>query len=147
VELAVSAPVDCVPFTALAPDQAPEAMQAVASAEDQVRVALAPLSMALGPTLSRTVGVGDLTETVVDCCVELPEGPLQVKLYVVVAFTVPLLCVPLDALAPDQPPEAVHSVALVADHVIVVLSPTGTVLGFALMLTTGTASARDTVAD
>jgi hypothetical protein len=52
VEVAVSAPVDCMPFTALAPDHAPEAAQAVAFAEDQLRVALAPLSMALGPTLS-----------------------------------------------------------------------------------------------
>jgi len=146
VEVAVSAPVDCVPFMALAPDQAPEAVQAVAFAEDQVSVAAAPLSIALGPTLSCTVGVGDLTETVVDW-VAAPEGPLQVKLYVVAAFTVPLPCVPLDALAPDQPPEAVHSVALVADHVSVVLPPTGTVLGFALMLTTGTPSATDTVAD
>ena len=62
----------------MAPDQAPEAVQAVAFAEDQLRVALPPLAIALGPTLKLTVGVGDLTETVVDC-VALPPGPLQLK--------------------------------------------------------------------
>ncbi len=74
----MSAPVDCEPLTALLPDQAPEAVQAVALAEDQLRVALPPLAIALGPTLKLTVGVGALTETVVDC-VALPPGPLQVK--------------------------------------------------------------------
>ncbi len=78
MEVAVSAPVDCEPLTALLPDQAPEAVQAVALAEDQLRVALPPLAIALGPTLKLTVGVGALTETVVDC-VALPPGPLQVK--------------------------------------------------------------------
>jgi len=62
----------------LVPDQAPEALQAVAWVEDQVSVALAPLVMALGPTLNVTVGSGALTETVVDCAA-LPPGPLQVS--------------------------------------------------------------------
>jgi len=64
--LALSSPVDCVPLGALAPDQAPEALQAVALTDDQERVALAPLLMALGPTLKLTVGSGALTDTVVD---------------------------------------------------------------------------------
>jgi hypothetical protein len=64
--LAVSAPVDCEPLTGRAPDQAPEAEQEVALVDDQVKVALPPLVIALGPTLRLTVGVGDLTETVVD---------------------------------------------------------------------------------
>jgi len=59
--------VDCEPLTGRAPpDQAPEAEQEVALADDQVKVALPPLVIALGPTLRLTVGVGDLTETVVD---------------------------------------------------------------------------------
>ena len=78
VALAVSAPVDWVPLRALAPDQAPEALQAVAYVDDHVRVALAPLVMALGPTLKLTVGSGALTETVVDCAA-LPPGPVQVS--------------------------------------------------------------------
>jgi hypothetical protein len=132
VEEAVRSPVDCEPFTALVPDQAPEAVQAVAFAEDQLSVALPPLAIALGPTLRLTVGIGDLTETVVDC-VALPPGPLQVKVYVVLASTAPVDIVPLTALLPDQPPEAVHAVELVDDQVMVVLLPWETVLGFALI--------------
>jgi hypothetical protein len=62
----------------LLPDQLPEAVQAVAWLEDHVSVALAPLVMALGPTLRLTVGSGALTETVVDCTA-LPAGPRQVN--------------------------------------------------------------------
>ncbi len=36
---------------------------------------------------------------------------------------------------PDHPPEAVHEVALAADHVRLELPPLVTVLGLALMLT------------
>jgi len=76
--LAVSAPVDCEPLRALLPDQAPEAVHAVACVDDHVSVALPPLLMALGPTLRLTVGSGALTETVVDCAA-LPAGPRQVN--------------------------------------------------------------------
>ena len=72
----MSAPVDCEPCMALVPDQAPEAVQAVALAAVQFNVALLPVVMALGPTLRLTVGVGDLRETVTDC-VALPPGPAQ----------------------------------------------------------------------
>jgi hypothetical protein len=132
VEEAVRVPVDCEPFTALVPDQAPEAVQAVAFAEDQLSIALAPLAIALGPTLKLTVGVGDLTETVVDC-VALPPGPLQVKVYVVLASTAPVDSVPRVALLPDQPPEAVHAVELVDDQAMAVLPPWEIVLGFVLI--------------
>jgi hypothetical protein len=53
-------------LTAFAPDQAPEAVQAVAFVADQFKVALAPLVIALGPTLKVTVGVGALIDTVAD---------------------------------------------------------------------------------
>ena len=69
---------DCDPLTGLAPDQAPEAVQAVAFVADQFRVALPPLVIALGPTLKVTVGVGDLMETVADCAA-VPPVPVQVK--------------------------------------------------------------------
>jgi hypothetical protein len=65
-EVLVSAPVDCVPVTALAPDQTPEATQEVAFVADQLSVALLPLFTALGPTLSVTVGADAVTETVAD---------------------------------------------------------------------------------
>ena len=76
--MAVSAPVDCEPVTAFAPDQAPEAVQLAAFVADQFRVALLPLVMALGPTLKVTVGVGDLIETVADCAA-VPPGPVQLS--------------------------------------------------------------------
>jgi hypothetical protein len=78
VVFAVRAPVDCEPLVALLPDHPPEAVQEVALVEDQVRVALAPLVMALGPTLKVTVGRGALTDTVVDC-VAVPPGPLHAR--------------------------------------------------------------------
>jgi hypothetical protein len=78
VELALKLPVDCVPRTALAPDQPPPALQAVAFMEDQVNVELPPLAIALGPTLKLTVGAGAVTETVADC-IELPPAPTQVN--------------------------------------------------------------------
>jgi len=74
----VSAPVDCVPVTPFAPDQAPEAAHEVAFVADHVRVALPPLLIALGPTLSVTVGAAALTETVADCAA-LPPLPEHVS--------------------------------------------------------------------
>ena len=63
---------------ALAPDQEPEALQEVAFAEVQFKVALPPLVTALGPALRLTVGAGDLTDTVADCAA-LPPVPLHVN--------------------------------------------------------------------
>ena len=74
--MAVSAPVDCVPLTALAPDQPPEAVQEVALVADQFSVALAPLVIALGPTLKVTVGATALMDTVADWAA-VPPGPVH----------------------------------------------------------------------
>ena len=60
------------------PLQAPEAVQAVALAEVQFRLALAPLLMALGPALNVTVGAAVFTETVADW-LALPPAPVQVR--------------------------------------------------------------------
>ena len=132
--LAVRAPVVCEPVTALAPTQAPEAVQAVAFAEDQVNVAAAPLLMVLGEAEKLNVGAGLLTDTVADC-VALPPAPLQAKVKVELLVSAPEDCVPLTALAPAQAPEAVQEVALVADHVRLELAPLATVLGLALIFT------------
>jgi len=67
VEFELSAPVDCEPLVALLPDQAPEAVQAVAFVEDQVRVEDCPLSIVLGLALSVTCGArAAVTVTVAD---------------------------------------------------------------------------------
>lgn len=67
VALAVIAPLDCEPLTALLPDHAPEALHEVALAETQVKVELPPFATVLGLALMLTVAVGfGLTVTVVD---------------------------------------------------------------------------------
>ena len=144
--MAVNAPVDCEPLGALAPDQAPEALQAVALAEDQLNVALAPLATALGPTLKVTVGVGDLTDTVADC-EALPPGPLQIKVYVALASMAPVDCEPIVGLLPAQAPEAVQEVALADFQVKAAVPPLLTVLGVALRATVGVVEATVTVVD
>jgi hypothetical protein len=56
-------------------------------------------------------------------------------------------CEPETALVPDQPPEAVQEVALVADQVSVELLPLATVLGLAARVTVGAGCVTETVAD
>jgi hypothetical protein len=53
----VSGPVDCVPLAASAPLHAPEAAQAEALVELQVRFALSPLAIVVGKALMEAVGV------------------------------------------------------------------------------------------
>ena len=77
-EVALSAPVDWLPEIAFAPDQAPDAAHEVAFVADHVSVALPPLLIALGPTLSVTAGADALTETVADCTA-LPPLPVHVR--------------------------------------------------------------------
>jgi hypothetical protein len=54
-----------------------------------------------------------------------------------VAVIAPVACEPLVAIDPLQAPEAVQAVALVEDHVNVVLLPLGTLLGLELIVTVG----------
>lgn len=77
--LAVSAPVDCEPpVAAIAPDQAPDAMQDVALVADQVTIELLPLATVLGLADKLTVGAGVVTETVADWAA-LPPLPVQLS--------------------------------------------------------------------
>ncbi len=79
VVFAESAPVDCEPLTALLPDQPPEAVQAVAFLDDQVKVAALPLATVLGLALMLAVTVAfGLTDTAADWAA-LPPGPVQVS--------------------------------------------------------------------
>jgi hypothetical protein len=78
VVLAVSAPLDWEPLTALLPDHPPDAVQAVALVDVHERVDAAPLFTVLGVADRLTVGAGVLTETVVDCAA-LPPAPAQVS--------------------------------------------------------------------
>jgi hypothetical protein len=56
-------------------------------------------------------------------------------------------CEPLADLVPDQAPEAVHEVALVAVQVKVELLPLATVLGLAAKVIVGAGAVTETVAD
>ena len=77
----MSAPVDCDPLIALAPDQEPAAVQAVALVEDHVSVELLPEATELGLVLIFTVGTAavlPVTVTVADLVAD-PLGPVQVR--------------------------------------------------------------------
>ena len=63
------------------------------------------------------------------------------------AVSAPVDCDPVTGLLPDQDPEAVQAVALVADQVSVALLPLATVLGLAERLMLGTGCVTETVAD
>jgi hypothetical protein len=115
----VSAPVDCVPLTGLAPLHPPLAEQDEALDADQVNVATPPAVIELGPTLKLTVGAVADTVIVVDW-VALPPGPVQVKVNVWLVDRLPVPTDPLSVLLPLQAPVAVHDVALDDDQLIVV---------------------------
>ena len=65
------------------------------------------------------------------------------------AFSAPVLCVPLSGSVPDQPPDAAHALAWVVDQVRVALPPLATVLGLAVsaIVGAGAGEVTETVAD
>jgi hypothetical protein len=143
----VSAPVDCDPVMALAPAQAPEAVQEVALLDDQVSVDALPLAIVLGLALKLTVAVGFALTVTVAVCAAVPPAPLQVSVYAEVLVNAPVDWVPVIALAPDQAPEAAHEVAFVEDHVSVALLPLFKALGPTLRVRVGADALTETVAD
>lgn len=129
------------------PDQAPEAVQAVAFVDVQESVELEPLAMVLGAAVRVTVGAGfALTVTVADCAA-VPPVPVQVSVYVALALSAPVDWEPLTALLPDHAPEAVQAVALVADQVSVEALPLTSELGLAVRVTVGAGVDTATLAD
>jgi hypothetical protein len=78
VVVALTAPVALAPLLARDPVQPPEAVQAVAFVDDQVKVDAAPLFTVLGFALRTMAGATLVTETVADW-VALPPGPVQVS--------------------------------------------------------------------
>lgn len=59
------------------PDQAPDAVQSVASLADHVSVLMLPAAMELGVTESETTGVGAVATVMVADCEVVPPAPLQ----------------------------------------------------------------------
>jgi len=87
--LAVTAPVDCEPVMALAPDHPPEAEQEAALAADHVSREFPPLVIELGAALKETVGACAFTDTDADCTA-LPPAPLQVRVKVEFVVNAPV---------------------------------------------------------
>jgi hypothetical protein len=142
VVLAVKAPVLWVPPTATVPLQPappPEAVQDVALVELQVRVEASPFATVVGCALRVAVGSGGaVTVTVTLAALLVPPAPVQVSEYEVLLDSAPVLCVPLTASAPLQPPAAVQPVALVELQVRVADPPVSTVAAETLSEAVGT---------
>jgi hypothetical protein len=136
VELALMAPVVCVPFTLLGPDQFPEAVQAVAFTLVQVSEETPPAGTVLGLAERVTWGAREVTVTVVDCEAE-PPGPVQVISNSVSLERWPVDQVPLVARAPVHPPVARHWVAFCVFQVRVDMPSVLTVVGEALKVMEG----------
>ncbi|HZF16519.1 MAG TPA: hypothetical protein VE046_11295 [Steroidobacteraceae bacterium] len=146
---AVSVPVLAEPAVALAPVQAPDAVQAAALVVLQVRVEDAPLATLVGAALRFTVGAGfAVTVTVADFIV-VPPVPVHDSVYVLVAVNAPVLAVPVSGWLPDHAPPAVHVVALEEDQVRIEAAPLKTLVGLAVSETVGGAGSAVvvTVAD
>jgi hypothetical protein len=137
VVLALSVAETSVPLVALAPVQPPLAVQVVAFVDDHVRLVDDPVVTELGFAVSVTVGnTGAVTVT---DALAVPEPPLpeHVRVKLALAVSAAEFSVPLVALLPVQPPEAVQDVALVLDQVSAVVAPVVTLTGLADRVTVG----------
>ena len=122
-----------LPLAALVPVQPPEAVHAVALVELHVSMDEPPLVTAEG--FAVIVANGPTLTVTVERALA-PPAPVQVIEYAVGTVSAPVLCEPLVALVPLQPPEAVHEVALVEDQVSAVVPPEATDVGEADNVTT-----------
>jgi hypothetical protein len=132
----------------LEPLQPPDAVQEVALVLDHVSEEATPEFTVLGVALSVTIGATPDTVTVADCVAVDPRYPVQLSSYSVVFVRGPVDQVPLVAMLPCHPPEAMHSLALVDFQVSVELAPLLTVVGAAVNVTDAAAgSMTDTSTD
>ena len=136
MELELTGPLDCDPLRPLAPDQAPEAVQAVAFVADQLSMAELPALTLLGLACSVTWGACEVTVTVADC-EAVPPWPVQVSSNSVLLVNLPLIHVPLTETGPLQPPLAMHCVAWSAFQARLVTPEPVRVVGEALNVISG----------
>ena len=111
-------------------------MHDVAFVDDHVNVLLSPLLTVAGAADSATVG-GELVTATEALAGAVPPIPAQLSVNVESASNAPVLALPDTAFVPLQAPDAVHDVALVDDHVNVLLAPLTTVVGDADNVTVG----------
>lgn len=128
-------PLLAVPLVAFVPDQLPDAVHEFALALLQESWLAEPLATLDGLAVRLTVGAGMIVTDLLSLAV--PPLPVQVKLNVALANRFALVAVPLVAFAPDQPPEAVHELALLLVQDSCVLLPSATLLGLAWSDTVG----------
>ncbi len=143
----VSGPVEAVPLVTFVPDQAPEAVQVVASVLLHVSVELFPLMIGVGVAIKVTVGAGGAVTVTVADAEALPAAPVQATVYVLVVVRAVVVAEPLVACVPDHAPEATQLVAFVLLHVRVEMPPLVTEVGLAVRVTVGGVPFTATVAD
>lgn len=125
------------PLNDLVPAHPPDAVQAVALADDQFSVVEPPLATVVGVAVSVTEGAaGCVTVTFTDCVVS-PPAPVHVNANAEFAVKAPVDAVPDVALVPLQLPDAVHDVAFVEDQVSVAAEPATTAEGATVSVTVG----------
>jgi hypothetical protein len=138
--------VDSDPLNDFLPDQPPDVEHDVAFWLDHDNVEPVPTSTVLGLAVSVTTGANSETVTVTDCVAEPPD-PVQVSSYSVVLVSAPVDQVPLVAIVPRQPPEAVQAVALAEFQLKVDMAPLAMVVGDADNVTVGAGEVTTTSAD
>jgi hypothetical protein len=145
VVVAVNTPVGNVPLIPFAPLQpaTPDPVHAVALVETHDSVEALPLVTADGEADKFAVGT---MFTVVLATALVPPGPVHVREKIADVDSVPVLCVPLAAFVPFQPPVAEHDVALVELQVRVAVPPLAILVGFAVNMTVGMLAATVTIA-
>ncbi len=136
----------CDPLVGTVPVKAPDAVQVSAFVEDQVSVELPPETTLLGFALKDTVGGVTLTDTVAELLAE-PPLPVQARTNFVVALNATVVWVPLVGSAPVQPFDAVHELVFVEVQVNTEVLPLLTVVGFAVIVTTGAGAVTVMVAE
>lgn len=137
---------DHVPLVATAPFHAPEAVQAVAFSEFQLKVDVPPLAVVVGDADSVTAGEGEVATTSADCEAD-PPGPVQVSVKLVVAVRGSVVAVPLVGWVPLHPPDAAQVWASFALHCNVTRVPMATVFLAATRVTAGFAAAGSVTVD
>jgi hypothetical protein len=118
--------VTALPLVDFAPDQSPFAEQAVVLVLFQLSVTVDPEDTVAALACSDNVGAGGATTDTVTLAEPVPPPPVQASANVVVVDSAAVAADPEVAFAPDQPPDAVHVLALVLLQVSVAPVPGAT---------------------
>jgi hypothetical protein len=143
----VSGPTVSLPLTALIPLQSPLAVQLEASVDVQLNWVVLPLSTKVSAAVNVTVGCSAGATCTVTLAASEPTLFEQTIPNNVSSVSADVVWVPEVDREPDQPPFAMQLSALLAFHVMLVVSPAVTLLGVAEILTLGKATAATNALD